>query len=247
MVNGDSERTGRPLAAACAAARGKSGLHRTGWWVTPTGRKARESATESRPLAAVHDGWRVRVKRRGKSSPAGWATSLARQTPPGARPNREDRGQTSSGPVRPAIHSRVGRLSDGAIRRLREMAVAPAAAKTAAGGQNPAYRSAPNLFLCLADSARSIHGRQPALSVPAMLFAQTPTTLPCSPTGPARRRPLAATWKCRACSCWCGGHEPRPATTRASSWASRTVITRVGSRGPPGRSASFSRSLASIC
>ena len=30
-------------------ARGKSGLHRTGWSVTPTGRKARESATESRP------------------------------------------------------------------------------------------------------------------------------------------------------------------------------------------------------
>src|SRR6266850_1387230 len=31
------------------AERGKSGLHRTGWSVTPTGRKARESATESRP------------------------------------------------------------------------------------------------------------------------------------------------------------------------------------------------------
>lgn len=28
---------------------GKSGRRRTGWWVTPTGREARESATESRP------------------------------------------------------------------------------------------------------------------------------------------------------------------------------------------------------
>jgi len=28
---------------------GKSGRHRTGWWVTPTGRETRESATESRP------------------------------------------------------------------------------------------------------------------------------------------------------------------------------------------------------
>jgi hypothetical protein len=28
---------------------GKSGLRRTRWWVIPTGRKARESATESRP------------------------------------------------------------------------------------------------------------------------------------------------------------------------------------------------------
>jgi len=34
----------RPLGAG-----GKSGLHRTGWWVTPTGREVRESATESTP------------------------------------------------------------------------------------------------------------------------------------------------------------------------------------------------------
>ena len=40
---------------------------------------------------------RVRVKRRGKSSPADWATSLARQTPPGARPNREDKGKPLAG------------------------------------------------------------------------------------------------------------------------------------------------------
>lgn len=33
---------------------GKSGLPRTEWWVIPTGREARESATESKPL-----GWRL--------------------------------------------------------------------------------------------------------------------------------------------------------------------------------------------
>ena len=38
---------------------GKSGLHRAGCWVTPTGRKARESATEKRPPIARS----VRVKR----------------------------------------------------------------------------------------------------------------------------------------------------------------------------------------
>ena len=47
MVQVVSEWAGRPLPAK--AGRGKSGLHRTGWSVTPTGRKARESATESRP------------------------------------------------------------------------------------------------------------------------------------------------------------------------------------------------------
>jgi hypothetical protein len=38
--------------AANRTGRGKSGLHRTRWWVTPTGREARESATESIPPMA---------------------------------------------------------------------------------------------------------------------------------------------------------------------------------------------------
>ena len=45
-----------------ALAGGKSGLRRTRWWVTPTGRKARESATESRPPRRLLAG-EVRVKR----------------------------------------------------------------------------------------------------------------------------------------------------------------------------------------
>jgi len=56
---------------------GKSGLHRAGWWVTPTGGDPRESATENIPprqqlwlffLQGAARG--VRVKRCGKSAPA---------------------------------------------------------------------------------------------------------------------------------------------------------------------------------
>jgi hypothetical protein len=49
------------------------------------------------------------VKRCGKSAPAGQATGLARQTPPGARPRRKNDGQPSrAGPARKSF--RVGRL-----------------------------------------------------------------------------------------------------------------------------------------
>src|SRR5206468_12290657 len=43
----------------CGGRRGKSGLHRAGWSITSTGRKTRESATESRPPRLV----RAPVKR----------------------------------------------------------------------------------------------------------------------------------------------------------------------------------------
>ncbi len=54
------------MTAGCAlgnqrAAGGKSGLRRIRRWVTPTGRKARESATESKPPRGF--GRAVRVKR----------------------------------------------------------------------------------------------------------------------------------------------------------------------------------------
>ena len=49
------------------------------------------------------------MKRCGKSAPAGQATGLARQTPPGARPRRKNDGQPSrAGPARKSF--RVGRL-----------------------------------------------------------------------------------------------------------------------------------------
>lgn len=70
-----------------AVRRGKSGLQRTGWWVTPTGREIRDSATENKPPRGSLRA--VRVKRCGKSAPAGRVTGLARQTPPEARPSRE--------------------------------------------------------------------------------------------------------------------------------------------------------------
>ena len=51
--------------AAAVSCRGKSGLHRAGWWVTPTRGDPRESATENKlPVFGS-----VRVKRRGKSPP----------------------------------------------------------------------------------------------------------------------------------------------------------------------------------
>jgi len=101
-----------PACSWVPGAGGKSGLRRTGWSVTPTGRKARESATESKPPCGVRNGSRgVRVKRCGKSAPAGGATRLARQTPPGARPSREEAvRQRRCGSVRPASDSRVGCL-----------------------------------------------------------------------------------------------------------------------------------------
>ena len=80
-----SGRVGRVIAAR--KRRGKSGLHRARWWVTPTRGDPRDSATESRPPRAIE----VRVKGRCKRPPARQVTAVARQTPPGAR---------SSGPVR---------------------------------------------------------------------------------------------------------------------------------------------------
>ena len=44
-----AETVGPPYRLETVLARGKSGLRRAGWWVTPTGREARESATESKP------------------------------------------------------------------------------------------------------------------------------------------------------------------------------------------------------
>ncbi|EDL60609.1 hypothetical protein PM8797T_11174 [Gimesia maris DSM 8797] len=55
---------------------GKSGLHRARWWVTPTVREDRESATESKPPGQFAG--QVRVKRCGKSAPADRVTGLAR-------------------------------------------------------------------------------------------------------------------------------------------------------------------------
>ena len=72
----------------------------------------------------------VRVKRRGKSSPAGRATGLARQTPPGARPSRK---QATADGILPfaAVADRPGRyrlpgrpLEAPSNRRPREMAIA---------------------------------------------------------------------------------------------------------------------------
>lgn len=59
------------IAGAGFGSGGKSEHDRTRWWVTPTGRKARESATENTPPKAGGNVGPVRVKRCGKSAPPG--------------------------------------------------------------------------------------------------------------------------------------------------------------------------------
>src|SRR5436305_4336962 len=102
---------GNALRGVPSAGRGKSGLQRTEWSVTPTGRKARESATESRPPRVAQSprlmAAAVRVKRCGKSAPAAGATRLAWQTPPGARPNMSVRAVRRAGWSGP-FDARVG-------------------------------------------------------------------------------------------------------------------------------------------
>ncbi len=112
--------------------RGTSGLHRARCWVTPSRGDPQESATENRPPMA----WRhvqARVKRCGKSAPAPGATRAARQTPPGARP---DRGRTArpTGAQAPRPPGRP--LEPAGNRRPRGMA----APGPYGPGQNPAYR-----------------------------------------------------------------------------------------------------------
>jgi len=87
----------------------------------------------------------VRVKRCGKSAPAAGVTRLARQTPPGARPNRGKAPATElrTGPVRHDL--RVGRLRRRAIGVVDKWPSPRASAE-----QNPAYRSASKLFSFLA-------------------------------------------------------------------------------------------------
>jgi hypothetical protein len=124
--------------------RGKSGLRRAGWSVTPTGRKARESATENKPPNGCVRKRKftylrvVRVKRRGKSSPALKVTSRPGKPHPeqdrtevrtlGACTNRARFGSNR-------FQLRVDRLRRSSNGRPRLMIVASLAKL-----QNPAYR-----------------------------------------------------------------------------------------------------------
>jgi hypothetical protein len=100
-------RRGSRPGSRCVICRGKSGLRRTRRQVTPGGRKPTESATESKPPKQRINALTARVKRCGKSAPRRWQHSTARQTPPGARPNREARWLRPATAVRRGF--RVGR------------------------------------------------------------------------------------------------------------------------------------------
>ena len=79
---------GRAAASSFCDAEESPGSMKQGWRVTPAGGDPRESATENRPPHRSNPA--ARVKRCGKSAPRAPVTAAARQTPPGARPNRGD-------------------------------------------------------------------------------------------------------------------------------------------------------------
>ncbi len=121
--------------------RGKSGLRGARWWVTPTARVERVGKVPQK----TNRRWRlvsstVRVKRRGKSSPAIRATGPAWQTPPGARPNKGARRRFHWNGRRreaPARHRLPGRsLEASGDRRPREMIIR----EHNCSRQNPAYK-----------------------------------------------------------------------------------------------------------
>ena len=105
--------------------------------ITSGGGDPRESATESKPPACA----RVRVKGCGKSAPRGLATGAARQTPPGARPNR---GGMRARAFRSVSRPPPGLVARGARQRASQMNGHHAGESRA---QNPAYRPA-DIFSC---------------------------------------------------------------------------------------------------
>ena len=121
------------VAGACAlAARGKSGLHRTGRQVTPGKRELTESAAESRPPRGRRlgaNGFAVRVKGCGKSAPHGWQHRWLGKP----RPEQGQIGIPRYGPYR----IRVGRLRPPVTTALDEWLPAGTVRR-----QNPAYRPA---------------------------------------------------------------------------------------------------------
>lgn len=88
------------------------GSMETGWRLTAAGGDPRDSATENKPPAGLRPG-AVRVKRCGKSAPRVLVTGAARQTPPGARPNRG--GRVRGNPARRRVFTPVTRV--GCLRR----------------------------------------------------------------------------------------------------------------------------------
>lgn len=116
--------SGRPPAASAAG--GKSGLPRAGWWVTPTVRKDRESATENKPPDGPRKRATARVKRRGKSSPRSGRPERHGKPHP-----EEDRIGGSRGP---RCGPRVGRWRPSARTALEKWSSPPTRRH-----QNPAY------------------------------------------------------------------------------------------------------------
>jgi hypothetical protein len=118
---------------------------------------------------------RVRVKRCGKSAPAGQATGLARQTPPGARPRRKNDGQPSrAGPARKSF--RVGRLRRRATAALEKWSLST----------EPGLSARFGLFLSPFVSQRSFP--RVRLLASSVSWYQPRSLWPPHPRRPARKR-----------------------------------------------------------
>lgn len=112
-------------------ARGKSGLQRTGWSVTPTGRKVRESATENRPPRAT-----VLVAR-GKGETVRQELTSSWGDPAGlANPTRSKVKQGAGGPL-PDRRGRVRSADDTRVGRWRRRAIAALDKWPSVGSQEP--------------------------------------------------------------------------------------------------------------
>ena len=127
--------------AAIGRGGGKSGLQ--GSTVAANGRRGRpQGKCHREETARAGQPAKARVKRCGKSAPRVPATQAARQTPPGARPNRGGTGARAQAWASSAIlaAARVGCSRHGAIRAPEEWP----SRRGFPSKQNPAYRPAGN-------------------------------------------------------------------------------------------------------
>ena len=179
-----SERAGRPPLAISQGRKVRAPQDRVvGNTDRPQGpgkcNRKQTAATEVPSRETEKATFAVRVKWCGKSAPAAGATRLARQTPPGARPNRASaprKGRTGrSGPTR-----RPGRLLEASSnRRPRKMAV-PCTSLRDAQGQNPAYRPALRPFSFIRANPNCKRGVAPAWDRSLGRYAQAGASGSCS-------------------------------------------------------------------
>ena len=130
---------------------GKSGLH--GNTVPGNARRGRPQGKCHREQTAdrgCFGSWRGKGETGRQERTAGPATVPARQTPPGARPNRD--GTPGNRQARFRVAVRVGRVKCPVTGTPEEWSSRPET-----GGQNPAYRPSDAIFVQVLSKAESDH------------------------------------------------------------------------------------------